>query len=76
MLTETHYSKLIQRVGCAGNIFFMGRMEEAMKQTNEELKRVVKVAGLSFNVNKKIMVQSKCNTHIGNNVKIGETRLT
>jgi hypothetical protein len=31
----------------------MGKMEEAMKQTYEELKRGFKEAGLYFNVNKK-----------------------
>jgi 16S rRNA G1207 methylase RsmC len=74
MLTETqNYSKLIQTVPCAGDIFLAGRMEDAMKQTFEELKRAVREAGLSFNVNKKIMVQSKRNKHIGNNLRIGET---
>ena len=44
--------KLIQIVGCAGDKLRMGKMEETMKQTYE-MKRRLKEAGLSFNVNKK-----------------------
>jgi len=50
----------------------MGRMKEAMKQTCEELKRAAKEVGLSFNINKtKIMAHSSCDTHIGQEVRIG-----
>jgi hypothetical protein len=50
----------------------MARTKEAMKQTCEELKRAAKEVGLSFNINKtKIMALSSCDTHIGQEVKIG-----
>jgi hypothetical protein len=66
-----HY-KLIQIVGYADDISIMGRMKEAMKQTCEESKRAAKEVGLSFNINKtKIMAHSNCDTHIGQEMKIG-----
>jgi hypothetical protein len=50
----------------------MGRMKEAMKLTCEKLKREAKEVCLSFNINKtKIMAHSSCNTHVGQEMKIG-----
>jgi len=47
-------------------------MKEAMKLTCEKLKRAAKEVGLSFNINKtKIMAHSRCNTHAGQEMKIG-----
>jgi hypothetical protein len=58
-------------VGYSDDICTMGRMKEAMKQTYEELKRMAKEMGLSFSVNKtKIMVQQRCDTHTGKEMKI------
>jgi len=55
----------------ADDICTMGRMKAAMKQTCEELKRMAKEVGLSFSVNKtEIMVQSRCDTHTGKEMKI------
>jgi len=45
-------------------------MKEAMKQTYEELKRAAKEMGLSSNVKKK--VQSRCDTHIGKEMKTAD----
>jgi hypothetical protein len=50
----------------------MGREEEGMKQTYEELKRAAKEVGLSLNVNKsKIVAPSWCDTYIGKEMKTG-----
>jgi hypothetical protein len=66
-----HY-KLIHIVGYADDMCIMGRTNEAMKETCEEMKRAAKELGLSFNINKtKIMAHSSCDTHIGQEVKIG-----
>jgi hypothetical protein len=55
----------------ADDICIMSRMKEAMKQTYEELKRMAKEVGLSFSVSKtKIMVQIRCDTHTGKEMKI------
>ena len=68
----TLHCKLMQIVGYADDICIMGRTKEAMKQACEELKRAAKEVGLSFNINKTIiMAHSSCDTHIGQEVKIG-----
>jgi hypothetical protein len=42
-----------------------------MKQTYEMFKRVAKEVGLPFNINRtKIMVQSRCDTHTGKEMKM------
>ena len=65
--------KLIQIVGYAGDICIMGRMNEAMKQTYKEPRRVAKEVGLSFIVNKAIiMVHSRCDTYTGKEMKTGD----
>jgi hypothetical protein len=64
--------KLTQIFGYADNMCIMGRMKDAVKQISEELKRAAREVGLSFDVNgTKLMVQSRHNTHIGKDVKIG-----
>jgi hypothetical protein len=68
----TLHCELIQIVGYADDICIMGRTKEAMKRTCKELKRAAKEVGISFNINKtKIMAHSSCDTHIGQEVKIG-----
>jgi hypothetical protein len=52
----------------------MGKTEEAMKPTYEMLKRAAKEVGLSLNLNKtEIMAPSCSDTHIGMEMKTGDT---
>ena len=50
----------------------MDRMKDTMRQMSEGLKRAAREVGLSFDVNgTKLMVQSRQDTHIGKEMKIG-----
>jgi hypothetical protein len=47
-------------------------MKEAMKQNYEELKRAAREVGLSLNWGEGGRRQSRCDTHIGKEVKTGD----